>query len=60
MIFHINCATDKVRIGSTFNQKVQYMDGLQNPVSGIGDGVFILTIQMKPAICLDYIVWQEM
>jgi len=36
------------------------MDGLQNPVSGIGDGVFILTIQMKPAICLDYRVWQEM
>jgi hypothetical protein len=32
----------------------------KNPVSGIGDGVFILDIHMKPAKGTDCRYWQEM
>jgi hypothetical protein len=38
-------------LGSTFNQKEEHMDGLQDLVSGIGDGVFVFENLMKHAIC---------
>jgi hypothetical protein len=35
------------------------MKGSQDPVSDIGDGAFILDIQMKFTICFDCRFWQE-
>jgi hypothetical protein len=46
-------------LASTFNQKGSQMDGFQNPVSSIGDGVFILDILMKPAKCSGCKYWPE-
>jgi len=37
------CSTVKL-LGSTFNQKGKRMKGSLDPVSGIGNGVFILDI----------------
>jgi len=54
-----DCRRNKKIILSTFNQKGEHVDGSQDPVSGIGDGVFILDILMKPAKYNDCILWQD-
>ena len=37
----------------TINQKGEHMDGSENPVSDIGDGVLLLDILMIDSICFN-------
>mgnify|MGYP001823811596 CR=1 FL=1 len=51
-IFHLldfsyklcNCCRNIQLLGSTFNQEGEHMNGLYDPVSDIGDGVFAFDI----------------